>query len=358
MFITPVSMKCTQQQYERDLKDSLLKMGYKEQNITYWSEYPYLCTNWGSNHNGIGNGYEYSNFVNAHNRYYIEEYNPQLFLALAAMTDDEEAIVGEYIIAKDTKRHIPKTPERVESIDNGFYKTKSNANNWETEYYRKATKEEIINHFTKKQNTMENRFPFKLSEENAKRIINIACTSWKCKLADLWSRNLLLTGYVSIEEDFYKEMRKACTEPQNELFDEIFGKDEPQYKVGDCVITQGYSDNYDGKVLQITKISKDVYAYFNVLGEEKEHKDSNFDINIHILRKATPEEIEKAKNKCPYKDGQYILVRDYDTVFWSVCISTGRFIEGRAETYQDLSKEDKFAWIYHSPLPKDFKVPE
>jgi hypothetical protein len=71
----------------------------------------------------------------------------------------------------------------------------------------------------------DNRFPFLLSTDNAQKIISIACSSWKEKLADRWAKTIVLDGTIEITEDFYKEMRKACTAEQHKLFDEIFGKD-------------------------------------------------------------------------------------------------------------------------------------
>ena len=72
---------------------------------------------------------------------------------------------------------------------------------------------------------MDNRFPFKLGSIDATEILNVACDSWKKKLADSWGSDLLLNHSTLITEDFYKEMREACTDPQHKLFDEIFGKD-------------------------------------------------------------------------------------------------------------------------------------
>ena len=70
-----------------------------------------------------------------------------------------------------------------------------------------------------------NRFPFELSIENAKKIIDIACQTWKNKLAEKWGKDLLLNAHVSINETFYKEMREACDSDQHKLFDTIFGAD-------------------------------------------------------------------------------------------------------------------------------------
>ena len=69
------------------------------------------------------------------------------------------------------------------------------------------------------------RFPFTLTPFNAQKIISIACDNWKETLAKCWSKSIVLNQNILIDEQFYKEMRNACTTPQNELFDEIFGKD-------------------------------------------------------------------------------------------------------------------------------------
>ena len=79
---------------------------------------------------------------------------------------------------------------------------------------------------------MDKRFPFKLNDTNAKRIIASACEMWRDKLIKIWAVPLLRDGYEIITEDFYKEMRSACTKPQHALFDEIFGKDPEMFKDG------------------------------------------------------------------------------------------------------------------------------
>ncbi len=65
---------------------------------------------------------------------------------------------------------------------------------------------------------------------------------------------------------------------------------ETVYAVGDSVITEGYSENYDGEVLKITRI-KNECCYF-----EPSVDDHNFGIS-HIKRHATAEEIQKATSK-------------------------------------------------------------
>lgn len=68
-----------------------------------------------------------------------------------------------------------------------------------------------------------------------------------------------------------------------------------EFKVGDYVITKGYSDSYDGRLLRITKFS-DVYpdcAFFEVFDSGYYKVSHNFEIKM-ISRKATPEEIASA----------------------------------------------------------------
>ncbi len=47
----------------------------------------------------------------------------------------------------------------------------------------------------------------------------------------------LLKKEIEITEDFYQEMRKACTKEQNELFDKIFGIESP-YKEGELIFVR------------------------------------------------------------------------------------------------------------------------
>ena len=99
------------------------------------------------------------------------------------------------------------------------------------------------------QKPKKEKFPFRVEEDNIKRIINIACNDWKPRLAKKWGKDLLMQGYVEVSEHFYNEMRKACTEEQNVLFDEIFGKDEEFIPDGTpCLVTddiiEGWSLRY------------------------------------------------------------------------------------------------------------------
>ena len=104
-FIQPVSMRVTQEQYERDLREPLLAMGY-EGNTRYeggilfndFNTHFTLVTNINCQ-TGIlaiaSKGRE-----SAYNRHFIPEYNPEYFLAVAGMTNKAIGQVGEWCISE------------------------------------------------------------------------------------------------------------------------------------------------------------------------------------------------------------------------------------------------------------------
>ena len=133
MFTQRISMNCTKEQYEKYLKDELLKMGYKEWSINYWEDvdFCYMC----NSHNGnIGNlGTIHKTNARSDKRTYLGSFNAPLFLALAAMTDEVEGNYGEYIIGLRS---------------GNFYKmTEGDRVLPEYNMVRKATKEEIMTKF-------------------------------------------------------------------------------------------------------------------------------------------------------------------------------------------------------------------
>ena len=93
----------------------------------------------------------------------------------------------------------------------------------------------------------------KLSPANATRIIKAACNDWKIKLADIWSKQIILEQDITVSDTQYQEMRRACTGPQHKLFDEIFGLDIVHLPKGTpCLVTDapenGWSLRYaDGE---------------------------------------------------------------------------------------------------------------
>lgn len=90
-FKNPVSMRVTQEQFERDLKKPLEELGAKFKNIEYFINYPILV----SNMLGCDGFFENikENYKSKHNRHFIETYDPEQFIAICKL--EVEMIVGE-----------------------------------------------------------------------------------------------------------------------------------------------------------------------------------------------------------------------------------------------------------------------
>jgi hypothetical protein len=340
-----VAMKVTKEQFENDLRPFLIQMGKHDNTWGGWIEHPYVAAT--SRNNKIGN---YRGVDPP--EYCIDHYNPELFLALAAMTDKEDGNVGEYWKFIDTfymgdnftrgkiyKQHESTINTYSAFIDNkgdynGFFDS-SGGNKLE---FIKATKEEIIAYFSKTVvETVNNKVCFKsdgtdntgikiinelirlggknvgkydgnsdgryyyindkgnvdleyaipqgyelvslnkeikmknriLTPVNAIRIINIACSKWKPKLAEKWATNIVLNKDTEISEEFYQEMRKACTTDQNTLFDEIFGSDEQLINISDLEIGEAMkihdsNTRWDGIIIMRIWAEVDEVRYVDI----------------------------------------------------------------------------------------------
>lgn len=154
MFTQKLSMDCTREQYEKYLKNDLLKMGYSE---VYWqnSLSGAIVNNLADDLGDISNVHESDTL--AHNRTYLGSFNAPLFLALAAMTDEKYGRYGEYWVFKG-KNCAP------EFISGNIYKAITPINRvWcfidemgdengfseNEKYFRKATVSEIMQKFGK-----------------------------------------------------------------------------------------------------------------------------------------------------------------------------------------------------------------
>jgi len=100
----------------------------------------------------------------------------------------------------------------------------------------------------------------------------------------------------------------------------------PDYKVGDYVITDGYSKNYDGRVLKITRINEGEFCYFEVLDGGYYTDTNNFGIQ-RIKRLATMKEVFEAQ--------RLGAIKDFDKSF--------------VKTHQDMIDE-KISYSFFKPL--------
>jgi len=178
----------------------------------------------------------------------------------------------------------------------------------------------------------ENKVMRQITAKQAQSIINIACPAWKKDLAEGWSKQIVLGEDVQIADTFYKQMRSACTPPQNELFDKIFGAEELKYSVGDylyCIkdVVMGTGDTqfYQGKVYK----SENNNNLTNNSGNKNHGAPGSW--AIKHFRHATGQEI--AKHLTPVlKEGTLCLVSDTKNDWFP------RYADGEGGFYIDGEK--------------------
>lgn len=163
-FTQPVSMKVNQEQFDY-LKGELEERGYEMRDYNKESYFFYIATNLACNNDYFSNFDEYD--IHNHNRHYIDHYNPELFLALASMTDEKYGIAGEWWVFTGegksvrtfTHGKLYKTLGNL-SLLAPFIDDDGNKNGiypYNLGCFRKATKQEIINHLTKNNMNINNK---------------------------------------------------------------------------------------------------------------------------------------------------------------------------------------------------------
>lgn len=152
-----------------------------------------------------------------------------------------------------------------------------------------------------------------ITASQAQSIIDIACSTWKERLASLWGTNIVLDKDIEITKENYLEMRKACTKQQNELFDTIFGEETT---IDFSILNNtdifylkavGFKYLFKGKDPFSRKPGVKIYSYYNERVETNKLCDKEA---VKELRKATPEEIalycQKVYN---IKDGDLVWIK-------------------------------------------------
>lgn len=136
-FTTPIAMKCTEEQFNW-IKDKLVEMGYKLSISCDLIDGIWLVNNFGgvSNCFGLACGTPFQKTK-------FNSFNPNLFLALAAMTDKEDGIKGEW-----WKSDRGFAVQGVSSVTG-------------LKLYRKATAQEIIEHFIEDNNRLKSNYATK-----------------------------------------------------------------------------------------------------------------------------------------------------------------------------------------------------
>lgn len=242
-FIQPVSMRCTQEQYDKDLKQPLLEMGYQEGDLTRPFDW---CDTLYTNYNGCIGLLGITSCKNGNdlNRHFIDHYNPQLFLALAAMTDSPDGIKGEWwkYVGKSgyvfTSGRLYKQITKSINFECAFVNDKDASDGWHPNNHKKftkPTKDEIIQFFTNKNNTKQPVMDkIVVKKADFKKLHDMACTGWKPRL-DKVVAPFVYDDTISFAPSFVEEMRKACTDTQRPVFESIFGavkSDKNPFKEG------------------------------------------------------------------------------------------------------------------------------
>ena len=167
-FLTPCSMPCTHEQFEKDLRGPLDEIGYNVDLIHFFNHTDTLtCCN-----NLVQHVPYIPNFTDSisSNILYLKTYNPEHFLALAARTDKPEGIPGEWWMCiddfyKNAKGSLYKLGcTGYANLIPDFKKT-----------FRKATVEEINRHFEKEDEKLIFKYICDCGNRSADQIPPLTC---------------------------------------------------------------------------------------------------------------------------------------------------------------------------------------
>lgn len=150
-------MPCTEEAWIRDIEERILKLGWDKQ-LYDWNNNNIIYASIGATPT-IFNVADKNLWLPEKARsLIIEEYNPELFLVLASQREGEDFHPGEWVIYIGNSSHNGQFLEIEKKSTLGFLEFKNSGTHTNinsAEYYRKATKEELIAHFAKKPTLMK-----------------------------------------------------------------------------------------------------------------------------------------------------------------------------------------------------------
>lgn len=261
MFTQPIAMKCNQEQFG-DIKRELTELGYKIEGNNSFLQCKYLATRY----NEINDEVKNTMFQEDYNRIVFEEWNKDLFLALAAMTDNPNGIKGEWW-KFDCDHDGPL-------IKGNLYKPKKHS-------LTKPSSQEIINHFTKQSTTMstiEERTSYKITVEQFKQLHSIACSDWKNKLQTWVKGTDLFTSHVTLTNEQVSEIFKAATTSQLPIVKEVF----PEF---------GKKLTYDDVAKELF-VDKTAFCFKNNAGDLFNCAIYSVETAIHLSNSTSKEQLE------------------------------------------------------------------
>ena len=241
-----------------------------------------------------------------------------------------------------------------ENLKWGYFTQNIKSRHWVD--YEEITFEQFCKYVLKQEikTNMDNRFPFSLNPKDAQKIIDSACSQWKTRLATQWAVHIVTGVNITIFDECYKEMRKACTAEQNALFDNIFGKDveECPYKIGDYLF-------FNNTLIKINNIIYDKFYGSWISHTPKLFTGGGFGYDAYKdrIRLATKQEVLQAIN--PYRDGDLIFIKNNSTGNWGLRYTNGVIDKnGNIQCYDKQKTTGSILhWAYHKPAP-GVKLPD
>ena len=207
-------------------------MGYKEGSTSVWENVncQFVATNFSDVPSHCGNIIKKSR--RERGRFYIETFNPELFLSIAAMTDDPFGIPGEYWTFQGGEYSGPYTPGKVckstykvskgQSIvsDKGVLDGYGTNNR---EAFRKSTLEELIKQLTKQENSKQGMETVKVTREDLSKVWKVACDTWKLKIEGYATEyGSPLSSELEIPNSIVAKMFGEANTRQEAVLKEIF----------------------------------------------------------------------------------------------------------------------------------------
>lgn len=237
-FITPVSMRVPDYTvFLRYLLPELEVLGYSLDLKNNFSEDNSLLVN---NLAGVMGDVDFiydgqfSSYTNT--RIHLKEYNAELYLALAAMSDGDNFHPGEYLVFLPDvdSRYVTKIWHRdLTLLKFRYYDSENSVRVHEIpdganhpKMFRKATSKEILAFFNNKSSinkTIKIMEKKTISREELIRMIDAACVSWKSTLIERYAADVFIKGNADVSFEQYTEMKSASDGVQLKLLKEIFG---------------------------------------------------------------------------------------------------------------------------------------
>lgn len=199
-FKTKVAMICNQEQLDK-IQPKLERLGYDIFN--YGRNTFRLCTNWDGRDNRIGTDSTGVCFIKRD--YILDTWNEDLFLALAAIVEGDVIHKGEWCDSRESG----VSPYGDWAFGNKAAKDRNNICVANKIYAPKATAEQLIEHFTNKQNDMK--------EELTAHVICHDGIEYNRETTKLEIQQMREQGYLEQCDDrFIFDFRKPEPEPKQE----------------------------------------------------------------------------------------------------------------------------------------------